>query len=135
AATAPPAPRSPSRGWATWCGRCWGASSTGSARASRWRWTEASSSARSRTRSPPRAAADPSPLLVGEAAVQVVVVGGEVEEAVAAEVEQDHPLLARLLRGERLVDRGPDGVRRLRRRDLALGAGELHGRLEHLPLR
>src|SRR5437763_3071260 len=71
---------------------------------------------------------------VDEPAVQVVVVRREVEEPVAAEVEQDHALLIRLLRGERLVDDGPDGVPGLGSRDLALGVGELDRRFERLAL-
>src|SRR5260370_20812526 len=72
---------------------------------------------------------------IDEAAVQEVVVRREVEEPVAAEVEQDHALLARLLRGERLVADGPDGVPGLGSRDLALGAGERDRRFERLALR
>src|SRR5574337_1627163 len=39
-----------------------------------------------------------------QAAVQVVVVGLEVEHAVSRQVEQDDALLVRLPRGDRLVD-------------------------------
>ena len=74
-------------------------------------------------------------LAVDEPAVEEVVVGREVEQAVAGVVEEDHALLARLLGRERLVDRGADGVTGLGRRDLALGAGELHRGLERLALR
>ena len=59
---------------------------------------------------------------VDQAAVEEVVVGGQVEEAVAGVVEQDHPLLAGLLGREGLVDRGTDRVTGLRCGDLPLGA-------------
>src|SRR4051812_25112475 len=72
---------------------------------------------------------------IDEAAVVDVVVGGEVEEAMTAVVEEDHALLAGLLGRERLVDGRPDGVRRLRRREPALDPGEELGRFEHLALR
>src|SRR4029450_6044460 len=65
---------------------------------------------------------------------QVVLVGLEVEVAVAAEVEDDR-LGPALPAPQGLVDPGPDGVGRLGRREDALGAGELHRRLEHLGLR
>ena len=70
-----------------------------------------------------------------ELAAMVGVVGGHVEVAVAAEVEEDHPLLAGLLRRLGLVDRGADRVRRLGRRQDALDAGELDGRREGARLR
>ena len=60
----------------------------------------------------------------------VGVVGGHVEVAVAAEVEQDHPLLARLLGRLGLVERRADRVRGLGRRDDPLGAGEADRGLE-----
>ena len=64
---------------------------------------------RERVRSPASAAAagsqDAERSGVDQAAVEVVVVGGEVEEAVAGVVEEDHALLAGLLGRERLVDR------------------------------
>src|ERR687897_2939677 len=66
---------------------------------------------------------------------QVVLVGLEVEVAVAAEVEDDRLGTALLLAAQRLVDHGPDGVGRLGGREDALGAGELHRRLEDLGLR
>src|SRR6266540_2526166 len=72
---------------------------------------------------------------IDQAIVEVVVVGREVEQAVTAVVEQDHPLLPRLLRRQRLVDRRPNGVTRLGRRELALGVEELHRGLERLALR
>src|SRR5687767_8074301 len=72
---------------------------------------------------------------VGELAVQVGVVGAEVEQAVAGVVEQDDPLLPRFLGRQRFVDGGPDGVRGLRGGDRPLGAGELGGGFEHLALR
>src|SRR5205085_4519163 len=59
--------------------------------------------------------------------VGVVVVGGEVEQAVAGVGEEDHPLGALFLGQEGLVDSGPDGVGRLRRGDGPLDPGELHG--------
>ena len=59
---------------------------------------------------------------VDQAAVEVVVVGGEVEVAVTGVVEQDDLLLAGLLGGQRLVDGGPDGVGGLGGGDLALGS-------------
>src|SRR5215207_1845378 len=66
---------------------------------------------------------------------QVVLVGLEVEVAVAAEVEDDRLGTALLLAAQGLVDHGPDGVGRLGGREDALGAGELHRRLEDLGLR
>ncbi len=45
----------------------------------------------------------------------VLIVGGEVEVAVAAEVKQDDAPLAGLAGGQRLVDGGLDGVGGLRR--------------------
>src|SRR5215216_5117675 len=66
---------------------------------------------------------------------QVVLVGLEVEVAVAAEVEDDRLGAALLLAAQGLVDHGPDRVRRLRGREDALGPGELHRRLEDLGLR
>ena len=50
--------------------------------------------------------------------------------AVAAQVEQDDPGLARLPGGERLVHRDADGVGRLRGGQDPLGSGELHAGLE-----
>ena len=49
-------------------------------------------------------------LEVGQRAREVVVVGLHVEVPVAAEVEQDHALLTRLARRDRLVDRALDRV-------------------------
>src|SRR6476646_348708 len=72
---------------------------------------------------------------VDEAVVEEVVVRGEIQEAVAGVVEQDHPLLAGLLARERLVDRGADRVAGLGRRDLPFGVREGHRRLERLALR
>ena len=69
-------------------------------------------------------------LVVLEAAVEVALVGGQVEVAVAAQVEQDDPRLAGLLGRERLVDRDPDRVGRLGRRQDALGPRELDAGLE-----
>src|SRR5829696_412677 len=66
---------------------------------------------------------------------QVVLVGLEVEVAVAAEVEDDRLGPALLLAPQGLVDHGLDGVGRLGGGEDALGAGELHGRLEDLGLR
>ena len=63
---------------------------------------------------------------------QVRVVGGEVEVAVAAEAEEDHPLLARLGAASRLVDRRAERVGGLGRRDDALGAREPQRRGEGL---
>ncbi len=54
--------------------------------------------------------------------------------AVAGEAEQDHAPLARLARGERLVDRRAHGVRGLRRGDDPLRARELERRLERVVL-
>src|SRR5262245_39117996 len=53
---------------------------------------------------------------VDQTTVEVIVVGREVEQAVAAVVEQDHPLLPALLGRQRLVDDGPDRVPGLRGR-------------------
>src|SRR5215211_6053706 len=66
---------------------------------------------------------------------QVILVGLEVEVAVAAEVEDDRLRAALLLAAQGLVDHGPDGVGRLGGGEDALGAGELHRRLEDLGLR
>src|SRR5581483_10635013 len=76
-----------------------------------------------------------SGLRVCQPAVQVVVVRAQIEEAVTGVVEEDHALLARLLRRERLVDRGAHGVARLRGGQLALRVGELDRGLERLALR
>src|SRR3990170_2779362 len=73
--------------------------------------------------------------VVLELAAEVLVVGGHVEVAVAGEVEEDRFLLAALFARERLVDRHADGVVRLGRRQDALGARELHARLEGRKLR
>src|SRR3954463_14709275 len=70
-----------------------------------------------------------------QAIVEVVVVGLEVEQAVARVVEEDHPFGALLLGGEGLVDHGADGVAGLGRRDRALDACPLHGGFEDLALR
>ena len=74
-------------------------------------------------------------LEVLELAGEVRVVRRHVDVAVAGEVEEDGPLLPLLLRLERLVDRGPDRVRRLGRRDDELGARELDRRVEAGELR
>jgi hypothetical protein len=57
-------------------------------------------------------------------------VGSHVEVAVAADVDEDHALLARLLGRLCLVEGGADRVRRLGRRDDPLAGGEAHRRLE-----
>ena len=62
------------------------------------------------------------------------VVGRHVEVAVAAEVEQDHAFVARPLRLLRLLDHDADRVRRLRRREDALGAREADRRIERVRL-
>src|ERR671914_2277272 len=67
---------------------------------------------------------------IGELSGKERVVRAHVEEAVAGKVEEDDTLLARLAGIERLVDRRPDGVRRLGGRDEALGPRELQRRLE-----
>src|SRR4029453_2591807 len=59
-------------------------------------------------------------LAPGPTAVQVVVVRLHVEMAVTRESDQDHALLTRLTRGDRLVDSPADRVRRLRRGDDSL---------------
>ena len=69
-------------------------------------------------------------LVVLERAVEVALVRGQVEVAVAAQVEQDDPGLAGFLRRERLVDGDADRVGRLGRRQDALGPGELDAGLE-----
>src|SRR5437763_8791926 len=69
-----------------------------------------------------------------QAIVQVVVVGGEVEEAVARVVEEDHPLGALFLGGQGLVEDGPHGMGGLGGRDGALDPRPLDRGLEHLPL-
>ena len=66
---------------------------------------------------------------------QVALVGGHVEVAVAAQRGQDHLLLAGFGAALGLLDHGGERVRRLRRRDDALGPGEGHRGREALPLR
>src|SRR4029450_13173547 len=83
---------------------------------------------------PPTSPAGPL-LDIEQVSGQVVLVGLEVEVAVAAEVEDDRLGAALLLAAQGLVDHGPDGVGRLWGREDALGAGELHRRLEDLRLR
>ena len=73
--------------------------------------------------------------VVAEVATDVTIVGGHVDEAVAAEVEEDHLLLAGFLGFERFAYGGGDGVAGFRCGDDALGAGEEHGALEGLGLR
>src|SRR5207237_48528 len=70
-----------------------------------------------------------------QATVIEVVVGLQVEKAVARVVEEDHALLARLLRRERFVDNRPDRVAGLGGGDLPLGASELRRRFDRLALR
>src|SRR5882724_8464829 len=72
--------------------------------------------------------------VVLELAGEVSLVGAEVEVAVAREVEENRLALAVALAPQCLVDRDADGVRRLRGRDDALGARELHRRLERREL-
>src|SRR5436309_10567941 len=74
-------------------------------------------------------------LVVLKLAGQERLVGAEVEVAVPGEIEQDRALLAFLLGPLGLVDHDPDRVGRLRRRDDALAARELHRRLEGGELR
>src|SRR4051794_28525819 len=69
-----------------------------------------------------------------ERACEVRVVRRQVEVAVPAEPEEDHPLLPGLARGLRLLDRRADRVGGLGRRDDALAAGELQRRRERLVL-
>src|SRR4051794_13310327 len=61
-----------------------------------------------------------------EPAVEVVVVGAEIEQPVPRVGEQDHPFSPLLLGEQRLIDDGPDGMAGLRGRDRPLGAGVLH---------
>src|SRR3990170_980852 len=68
--------------------------------------------------------------VVLQLAGEVLVVGGEVEVAVAAEVEEDDAPIARLAGGKRLVDGGADGVGGLGGGEDALRAGELERGLE-----
>ena len=68
--------------------------------------------------------------VVLQLAREVLVVGGEVEVAVTAQVEQDDAFFAGLFGRTRFADGGADGVRALRRRDDALGSRELDGGLE-----
>ena len=72
---------------------------------------------------------------LGQLPLQVVVVGLHVEVPVPGQVEQDDPFLARLAGRDGLLDRRPDGVRRLRAGDEPLRLGELDARFEHLVLR
>ena len=67
-------------------------------------------------------------------AAEVVIVGPQIEVAVAAEVDEDGAADALLLAALRLLDGGSDGVVGLRRGDDALGAGEKHASLEALHL-
>ena len=69
-------------------------------------------------------------LKIHEFAGEVLFVGGEVEVAVAAEVEQDHPLLPHFSRLQREVYRGLYSVVNFRRGDDALGPREEDARLE-----
>ena len=64
-------------------------------------------------------------LVIFQPAVQVGVVGFQVEVAVAGEVESDDARLAFGLGLESFVDGDADGMRRLGRREDAFGAGEL----------
>src|SRR5437870_13290054 len=72
---------------------------------------------------------------VRQGAVEVGVVGRQVEQTMAAEVEEDGRRLAAFPGFDRLVNDRPDRVRRLRRRNGALGASELHGGVEDGALR
>src|SRR5438552_12904451 len=69
-------------------------------------------------------------LVVLKLAAEVGLVRAQIEMAVAGEVEKNRLTLAVALASKRLVDRDADGVRGLGRRDDALGARELHRRLE-----
>src|SRR5207237_624359 len=62
-----------------------------------------------------------------EVAGEIVVVGGHVEVAEGGEVEENRPLLARLVGSLRRLQRAVDRVRRLRRGDDALVRGEEDG--------
>src|SRR5207253_2914028 len=68
--------------------------------------------------------------VVLQRAREIGVVGAHVKVPVPRQVEQDHALLASLSRRERFVDCRADRVRRFGRRQDALTAGELDGRLE-----
>ena len=74
-------------------------------------------------------------LVVDHLAGEVLLVGRQVEVAVAAQGGEDDLGLAGLLARQRLADGGGDGVGRLGRRDDPLGAGELHRGGEALGLR
>src|SRR5215211_4792007 len=67
---------------------------------------------------------------VHELARQILLVGGEVEVPMSAEVEEDYPLLAGLPGFEREVYGRPYGVRDLRRGDDAFRLREEHPGLE-----
>src|SRR4051812_34783875 len=73
--------------------------------------------------------------LVLQLAAEVLAVRGQVEVTVSGKSEQDGLLAALGLALEGLVDGGPDRVRRLRRGQDALGAGELHPGVEAPGLR
>src|SRR3954471_6217103 len=73
-------------------------------------------------------------LVVLERTVEIPLVRREVEVTVAAQVEQDDLRLTGLFGGKRLVDRDADLVRRLWRRQDALGTGEHDAGLEARPL-
>src|SRR6266851_523467 len=71
---------------------------------------------------------------VDEVAAEEVLVGGQIEQAVAREAEENRLGVARLLAGPCLVHGRPDGVRRFGGRDDAFDPGELDGCLEDLAL-
>src|SRR5579885_476887 len=74
-------------------------------------------------------------LVVFQLAGEVGIVGGHIEVAVTAEVEQDRLLLALFLAAQRFVDGRLDGVRRFRSRDDGLAAGKSDRGAEDIQLR
>src|SRR5690349_11372416 len=66
---------------------------------------------------------------------QILVVGRQVEQAVAAQVKEDRFALARFFGLQRFVNRGAYGVSRFGRGHYPLATGELHSRLEYRVLR
>src|SRR4051794_27534805 len=69
-------------------------------------------------------------LEVLEAAVEVPLIGGQVEMTMTTQVEQDDARFAGLLGGKGFVHRDADRMGRLRRREDPLGASEGHAGLE-----
>src|SRR6185436_11490131 len=93
------------RRWARSCGTRAIVAGRGGARAGRVRKCSCDGRRAGRQLGERRVELGLAELRVLERAREIRVVGGEIEVAVAAEAEQDDPLLPRLARGERLLDR------------------------------